>query len=75
MVEGALLLADPTARKCYEFLKSGIIRGLSIGYDTVKQSYDGDIRELSELRLWEVELCNLPHEPGRIRDLRQGYVR
>jgi HK97 family phage prohead protease len=63
MVEGALLLADPTARKCYEFMKSGIIRGLSIGYDTVKSSYVDDVRELSELRLWEISCVTFAMNP------------
>ena len=59
-VEGQLLLSDATARKCYEFLKAGIIKGLSIGFETIKSSYVDDVRELSELRLWEISCVTFP---------------
>jgi uncharacterized protein len=59
-VDGQLLLSDPTAQKAYSFLKAGILKGLSIGYDTVKQNYDGDVRELTELKLWEMSIVTFP---------------
>jgi HK97 family phage prohead protease len=59
-VEGQLLLSDPTAQKCYKFLKAGIIKGLSIGYQTIKSNFVDDVRELSELRLWEVSCVTFP---------------
>jgi uncharacterized protein len=60
MVEGQLLLSDPTAAKAYQFLKAGIIRGLSIGYETVKSAFVDDVRELSELKLWELSVVTFP---------------
>jgi HK97 family phage prohead protease len=60
MVEGQLLLSDPTAAKAYTFMKAGVIKGLSIGYDTIQASYDGDVRNLTELRLWEVSCVTFP---------------
>lgn len=60
MVEGQLLLSDPTAAKAYSFLKAGIIKGLSIGYDTVKAAWVDDIRELRELKLWELSVVTFP---------------
>ena len=63
-VEGQLLLSDPTAKKCYEFLKAGIIKGLSIGYETIKSSRVEDVRELSEIRLWEISCVTFPMQPG-----------
>ena len=60
MVEGQLLLSDPTAQKAYQFLKAGIVKGLSIGYDTVKSAMNGAVRELQELKLWEVSVCLFP---------------
>lgn len=59
-VEGQLLLSDATAMKAYQFLKAGILKGLSIGYDTIKSAFVGDVRELSELRLWEVSVVTFP---------------
>jgi hypothetical protein len=60
MVEGQLLMSDPTAQKAYSFLSAGIIRGLSIGYETLKSAVVDDVRELSELRLWELSVCTFP---------------
>jgi len=47
-VAGTLELSDPTARKAYTFMKAGVIRGLSIGYDTVQSTYVGDVRHLTD---------------------------
>jgi uncharacterized protein len=59
-VEGQLLLSDPTAQKAYSFLKAGIIKGLSIGYETVKSAFVDDVRELTELKLWELSVVTFP---------------
>jgi HK97 family phage prohead protease len=60
MVEGQLLMSDPTAKKAYQFLKAGIIKGLSIGYETMKSAFVGDVRELQELKLWELSVVTFP---------------
>ena len=60
MVKGSLLLEDPTARKAYQFLKAGILKGLSIGFETIKSAFNGDVRELSEIRLWEGSIVTFP---------------
>jgi HK97 family phage prohead protease len=60
MVEGQLMLSDATALKAYQFLKAGIIKGLSIGYDTVQAAFNGDVRELKELKLWELSVVTFP---------------
>jgi HK97 family phage prohead protease len=61
-VNGQLLLEDATARKAYMFLKSGVVRGLSIGFDSLKSvdRADGSGRELTEIRLWEVSCVTFP---------------
>jgi HK97 family phage prohead protease len=59
-VEGTLLLQDPTALKAYTFLKAGVIKGLSIGYETLQSSMEGDVRVLKELRLWELSVVTFP---------------
>jgi uncharacterized protein len=53
-------MSDPTAQKAYRFMREGIIKGMSIGYDTVQATYDGDIRHLTELKLWEVSVVTFP---------------
>ena len=59
-VSGTLLMSDPTAQKAYKFMREGIIKGMSIGYDTVQSGYVGDIRHLTELKLWEVSIVTFP---------------
>ena len=62
-VEGKLLVDDvPKAKSTHALLKAGAIDGLSIGYRTVKSSYNEntDIRELIELELGEISIVTTP---------------
>src|ERR1700761_3655102 len=59
-VEGTLLLQDPTALKAYTFMKAGVIKGMSIGFETLQSKMDGDVRVLTELRLWEISVVTFP---------------
>jgi len=59
-VTGTLELSDPTARKAFTFMKAGVIKGLSIGYDCIQATYDGDVRHLTELKLWEISCVTFP---------------
>jgi hypothetical protein len=60
LVNGTLELSDPTAKKAYTFMKAGITRGLSIGYETVQSTMDGDVRNLTELKLYEISCVTFP---------------
>jgi HK97 family phage prohead protease len=59
-VNGTLMLTDPTAQKAYTFMQAGVVKGLSIGFDTIQSTMDGDIRHLTELRLWEISCVTFP---------------
>ncbi|MGE5113124.1 MAG: HK97 family phage prohead protease [Acidobacteriaceae bacterium] len=59
-VKGELVLEVPEAKSAYALLKKGVIKGLSIGYDTVKSVMDGGVRKLTELKLFEVSLTPFP---------------
>jgi hypothetical protein len=59
-VQGQLLLDLPMAESAYTLLKNKIIRGLSIGYDTIKESFEDNVRVLKELRLWEGSIVTFP---------------
>ncbi len=52
-VEGQLALEVQRAREVHALMKLGAIRGLSIGYNTVKRSFKGSVRHLQELALGE----------------------
>jgi HK97 family phage prohead protease len=59
-VTGKLLMELPTAQKAYRLIKAGVIKGLSIGYDTIKDNVDNGTRYLKELRLWEGSIVTFP---------------
>lgn len=62
-VEGRLLIDDvPKAKSTHALLKVGAIDGMSIGYRTIKSSYNEmtDIRELIELDLGEISITTTP---------------
>jgi HK97 family phage prohead protease len=59
-VKGQLLMELPMAQKAYVLLKAQIIKGLSIGYDTIKKAVEGNVRLLKELRLWEGSVVTFP---------------
>lgn len=62
-VKGQLDLDIELGRRAYSGLKKGYIRGLSIGYDVVKQAWDGQIRRLKEINLWEGSVVTFPANP------------
>ena len=57
---GKLLLAVDDARKAYALMKAGIVKGLSIGYQSVDATYRGAVRVLKEIKLFEVSLVTFP---------------
>jgi HK97 family phage prohead protease len=67
MISGKFDMEDPTAVKAYRKLKSGLVRGLSIGFSAVKSTWedlkDRSIRHLNELKLWEVSIVTFPAMP------------
>lgn len=62
-IQGQLILSIQTAADCRELLRHGVLKGLSIGYDTVKSDFVGDVRELQELKLWEGSIVTFPMSP------------
>ena len=58
-------LADTQmGRELHTLLKMDAVRGMSIGYMTVKSDYDDDgVRLLKDLELFEVSLVSLPMNP------------
>lgn len=59
-VKGQLLMDLDQARRAYLLLKAGVIKGLSIGFDTIKDSVENGVRQLKELRLWEGSIVTFP---------------
>jgi HK97 family phage prohead protease len=59
-VTGQLLMDLPAAKNAYLLMKARIVKGLSIGFDTVKDSVDAGVRHLKEIRLWEGSVVTFP---------------
>lgn len=67
MAKGRLLINDvPKAREVYALMKAGVVRGMSIGYRTVKAKSAGAIRHLKELALFEGSLTVVPLNPEAV---------
>lgn len=60
--KGRLLLDDavPEARKAYALAKSGIVKGLSIGFESIKDSIESGVRHLKEIKLYEGSIVTFP---------------
>lgn len=59
-VKGSLLIGTPVADYAYRTIQDTPVKGLSIGYDTVKSVWEGAVRKLKELRLWEGSIVTFP---------------
>jgi hypothetical protein len=60
-VQGQLLMSLQKAQEAYALLKAGVIKGLSIGYDTINSAnLANGVRQLTELKLWEISLVTFP---------------
>lgn len=76
-VEGQLLLDVQRAREALALLKSGVLRGLSIGYSPVRYAIDPDtgIRRISAVELWEVSLVTFPaNAAANVTVVKQGFM-
>lgn len=62
-VKGKLILGVKKAREAHELLKAGAIKGLSIGFDIVDESFEKGIRVIKELRLWEFSVVTFGMNP------------
>lgn len=63
-LKGTLDMEDSTATKAHRKMKNGLVRGLSIGYETVKADVKDGVRRLQELKLWEVSVVTFPMLPA-----------
>ncbi len=68
--KGKLNLMTDVGRNVYadmRFFKEHEVKvGLSIGYDTIKESWQDGVRYLHEIRLWEVSFVTFPAQPDAL---------
>ncbi len=73
LITGKLSLGTTKGREAYELLKDGVVKGLSIGYEVVKQGFVGGVRHLKELKIYEVSTVTFPmNESATVTDVKQG---
>ena len=68
LVNGKLDMNDPIAQKAHSKMKSKLIKGLSIGFTTIKSVWQDvenrSIRHIQELKLWETSIVTFPALPS-----------
>jgi uncharacterized protein len=60
LVSGQLLMDLDEAKRAYTLIKAKVIKGLSIGFETIQDSVEDGVRQLKEIRLWEVSIVTFP---------------
>jgi HK97 family phage prohead protease len=58
--KGKLLMELPEAQKAYLLCKARIVKGLSIGFETVKDAIEAGVRHLKEIKLYEGSIVTFP---------------
>lgn len=66
LCKGTLVMSVAKAREAYDLMRAGAVKGLSIGYQTIKQQMTDSVRRLKELRLYEGSLVTLPMNPEAV---------
>ncbi len=70
-VRGKLLTELLRAREAYALIKSGVIDGLSIGYEIDDAFFAGGIRYIKSITLWEISLVTFPaNQEARIGEVK-----
>jgi HK97 family phage prohead protease len=73
--KGQLLMDLPEAQKAYLLIKAKIVKGLSIGFETMKDSVEKGIRHLKEIKLYEGSIVTFPmNEMALITTVKQQRV-
>lgn len=71
--EGQLEMRLPAAKEMAIRLESGLIDGISIGYEVLDEAYSGGVRQLKEIKLWEISLVTFPANSfARVTDVKQS---
>jgi HK97 family phage prohead protease len=60
LAKGQLLMDLPVAKNAYLLIKNRIVKGMSIGFDSMKETVIDNVRHLKEIRLWEGSIVTFP---------------
>ncbi len=74
IVKGKLTLEVQAASEALALAKAGAVKGLSIGFTTVKSDEIDGVRHLKEIRLWEVSMVAFPMLPAaQITNVKENH--
>lgn len=62
-IDAQLVTTSTDGKDAYELLRAGAMKGLSIGFRTVKDRVLNEVRELLDVDLFECSLCAIPMNP------------
>ncbi len=65
-VEGKLSMGVQRAREIISLMKDGVITEMSIGYNTMKESYVEGVRHLQEVKLWDISPVTFAANPEAV---------
>ena len=70
--KGVLMIDElESAKKAHALMRAGILTEMSFGYDAVKKDYTGSIRNLREVKLYEISLVLWPmNEESQVTDVK-----
>jgi len=72
-IKGKLTLGVQRAREAYELLKDNVLGYLSIGWQPIKATKSGNVRRVTEGRIFEVSMTAMPmNELSVITDFKAG---
>jgi uncharacterized protein len=60
IASGQLTMAVQQAKDAYALMQDRVIRGMSIGFKVVRDQVSGGVRQLLELKLFEISLVTFP---------------
>jgi HK97 family phage prohead protease len=66
LVKGKLSLGVQRAREVLSLMKDGVITEMSIGYNTMKETFTDGVRHLQEVRLWDVSPVTFAANPEAV---------
>lgn len=66
LVKGKLSLGVQRAKEVLSLMKDGVITEMSIGYNTMKETFTNGVRHLQEIRLWDVSPVTFAANPEAV---------
>lgn len=75
LAAGKLVMELQSAKDMYTRLQNDLIDGISIGYEVTKENFVANVRQLQEIKLWEISLVTFPANAfARVTDVKTRFA-